>query len=87
MHKTFKINQHATIKNSKNQVLLLKKDGKWMLPGGRIEDSDTDSERALLRELKEETGTDSYSIESIIEAGITPSGKTFHVLFEVRLNA
>lgn len=36
-------------------VLLVKQDGRWLLPGGEVEDGETHDE-ALVRELDEETG-------------------------------
>jgi ADP-ribose pyrophosphatase YjhB (NUDIX family) len=37
------------------EVLLVKQDGRWLLPGGEVEDGESHAE-ALVRELDEETG-------------------------------
>lgn len=81
MHKTFEINQHVLIKNSANKILLLEQDGKWMLPGGRLEEGDS-PESGLKRELAEETGLDNINIEGIYDIGISSSGNTFLVTYK-----
>ncbi|MBD2865217.1 histidine phosphatase family protein [Paenibacillus oceani] len=53
-----------------NKVMLVRKvassygkmDGVWDFPKGGVEDSDSDPEQAVLRELLEETGSDRYRI-------------------------
>ena len=52
MYKTFKVNQHALLKNSLNKILILKQKGKWMLSGGRVEGMGSPEEE-LRREIKE----------------------------------
>ena len=84
MHKTFKVNQHALIKNSANKILILKQDDNWMLPGGRLEGMGNPEEE-LKREIKEETGLDDFQIEGIFDTGISPSGDTFLVLYKVKI--
>ena len=74
-HKLFRVNQATVIKNVKGQVLILKRSGKWMLPGGRLE-GDTSSSKGLAREIKEETGIASYKIQQIIDVRLSQSKNT-----------
>ena len=53
----FQIGIKAIIRNDENQMLLLKSQDYWDIPGGRM-DEDEDIEAALLRELYEEIGVD-----------------------------
>ena len=53
----FQIGRKAIIRNDKNQMLLLKSQDYWDIPGGRM-DQGEDIEAALLRELHEEIGVD-----------------------------
>ena len=53
----FQIGIKAIIRNDENQMLLLKSQDYWDIPGGRM-DQDEDIEAALLRELYEEIGVD-----------------------------
>ncbi len=53
----FQIGIKALIQNDERQILLLKSQDYWDIPGGRM-DQDEDIEAALLRELYEEIGVD-----------------------------
>ncbi len=62
----FKVVQNAIIQNVKREVLLLKHHkGKWVLPGGEIEDQET-WQRALRREIEEEVGILNFQIKEIV---------------------
>jgi 8-oxo-dGTP diphosphatase len=67
MHKSFLVNIQVAILRD-NAILLLKRNGKWTLPGGRVEDSDVGLESALKREVSEETGIREIEIGQVIEA-------------------
>ena len=54
-HKLFQVNQSAIIQNPAGEILILRGDGKWMLPGGRLEDGENWFE-GFRREIFEETG-------------------------------
>ena len=79
-HKLFKVNQAAVIKNVNGQVLILKRSGKWMLPGGRLE-GDTSSSKGLAREIKEETGITNCKVEQIVDARLSKGKNTYMVTF------
>jgi len=85
-HKLFKVNQNAIIQNKDNNVLILQKDGKWMLPGGRVEADDKTWEQALRREIEEETGIKDFTIEKISEVGISDSGDTYIIVFVCKID-
>lgn len=51
------------VKNANNEAVI----GHWDLPKGGIEEQDEDLEMAILRELKEETGSDNYSIVGMFD--------------------
>ena len=70
------------MKNSEDRVLILEKDGQWMLPGGRLEENDKNAREGLKRELEEETGLNNVDITGIVDVVISPSGKTFNVIYE-----
>ncbi|QCT41923.1 NUDIX hydrolase [Candidatus Nanosynbacter featherlites] len=53
----FQIGIKALIQNDEHQILLLKSQDYWDIPGGRM-DQGEDIEAALLRELHEEIGVD-----------------------------
>ncbi|MFC1649667.1 NUDIX hydrolase [Patescibacteria group bacterium] len=57
-HLYAKIGQYVLISNDKNEILLLERllSKKWPLPGGRLDKKDRGWEKALAREVKEETG-------------------------------
>ncbi|MBU3922680.1 NUDIX hydrolase [Patescibacteria group bacterium] len=86
-HKLFKVNQNAIISNKNNEILILQKDGKWLLPGGRIEESDKTWEQALRREIKEETGINDFKIERISEVGMSDSGNTYIIVFICKIES
>ena len=85
-HKLFRVNQNAVIQNKDNKILILQKDGKWMLPGGRIENNDKTWEQALRREVGEETGIKDFIIEKISEVRISDSGNTYIILFVCKID-
>ncbi len=84
MHKFFKINQHALLKSSTNKILILKQEGKWMLPGGRVEGVGSPEEE-LRREIKEETGVEDFQIEGVFDTGISLSGSTFLITYKAEV--
>ena len=84
MHKIFKVNQHALIKNSANKILILKQEDRWMLPGGRLEGMGSPEEE-LRREIKEETGLEDFKIDGVFDTGISPGGDTFLVTYKVKI--
>ncbi len=49
------------VKNEKGEVLFIKRNGKWDLPKGRVEEKET-IEQAALRETEEETGVKGLEI-------------------------
>src|SRR5574337_752160 len=78
-HKLFKINQNAIIRNKDGEILILQKDGKWMLPGGRLEDEGW--LEGLKREVKEETGIENFEMQEVINVDMSESGETYIVTF------
>lgn len=84
-HKLFMVNQAAVIKNSKGQVLILKRFGKWVLPGGRLE-GDMSSYDGLAREIKEETGIENCKIKDAIDIRLSESKNTYMVTFLCNTN-
>ena len=44
-HKLFKINQDVVLKNNKGEILILKQNELWKLPGGRLEDNEKKHEK------------------------------------------
>ncbi|KAA3630177.1 MAG: NUDIX hydrolase [Bacteroidetes bacterium] len=80
-HKSFNVNQDAVLRNSKDEVLILKRTGgKWMLPGGRLE-NDESPKSGLLREIKEETGINECEVRGVLNVGLSESKNTFLVTF------
>tara|TARA_R110000850_G_scaffold203228_1_gene329441 strand:- start:51276 stop:51881 length:606 start_codon:yes stop_codon:yes gene_type:complete len=49
------------VKNDKGEILFIKRNGKWDLPKGRVEDDET-IEEAAIRETEEETGVENLQI-------------------------
>jgi len=86
MQKSYFVNQHALVKNSENKVLILESEGKYMLPGGRLEDKDSSPLEGLLRELNEELGIEEVKIERISDLGISESGDTLLIYYEVLID-
>lgn len=79
-HKQFYINNEAILKNADGKLLILEKDSKWQLPGGRMEESET-PEEALKREINEETSISDFVIEEPLEVRLSNSGNTYMVTF------
>src|SRR3989344_4736072 len=79
-YQLFKVNQAAIILDSKGRVLLLNQNGKWMLPGGRLEESE-EPMVGLKREIKEELGIKDVTIEKILYADLSDSKRTYVVTF------
>ena len=64
---SFYITQNIVLKNETGKVLVLEHvTGKWLLPGGKINEGELWSD-ALKREVYEETGTKEFSIEKIVD--------------------
>lgn len=82
-HKLFKVNQNAIIQNDAGEILILQKDGKWMLPGGRLEDEGW--LQGLKREVKEETGIENFEVKDILNVDMSDSGETYIVTFLCRV--
>ena len=59
--------------------MVLQKDGKWMLPGGRLENEDW--LEGLRREAKEETGIFNFDVKKILNVDTSESGETYIVTF------
>ncbi len=59
------------VKNAKNEVLFIFRNGKWDLPKGKLKRREA-TEQAALREVAEETGIKGLVIEHFIK-------KTFHI--------
>lgn len=78
-HKLFKVNQNAIIRNKNGEILILQKDGKWMLPGGRLEDEGW--LEGLKREVKEEAGIENFEVQDILNVDMSDSGETYIVTF------
>jgi len=85
-HKLFKINQNVIIKNNDDKILILKRSGGWMLPGGRLENDKTYLD-GLKREVKEETGIVDITVEKIIDVDLSDSGETYLVYFLCKTNS
>ncbi|MBU2527184.1 MAG: NUDIX domain-containing protein [Bacteroidetes bacterium] len=61
----------GVVRNSKGEILFIYRNGKWDLPKGRKERSET-KEAAAIRETTEETGVNNLKI-------VRPLDKTYHV--------
>ena len=85
-HKLFEVSQSAIIQNKDNNILILQKNGKWLLPGGRVEADDKTWEQALRREVEEETGIEDFTIEKISEVGMTDSGNAYIIVFVCKID-
>ncbi len=63
----FKISQSAVVQNSEGAVLILRhKSGKWLLPGGKINQAET-SIQGPRREVKEETGINDFKVRKLVD--------------------
>lgn len=82
-HKLFKVNQNAIIRNKNGEILILQKDGKWMLPGGRLEDEGW--LEGLKREVKEEAGIENFEVQDILNVDMSDSDETYIVTFLCRI--
>lgn len=92
-HALFEVGQLAVIKNSEGKVLILESKGKWVIPGGRINEGEG-WEDAFAREIFEETGIREYKIEKIVQVGVSDDYKKYFVTFlcsvdnsEIRLSS
>jgi len=63
----FKISQSAVIQNSEGAILILRhKSGKWLLPGGKINQGETSLD-GLKREIMEETGINDFKVKKVVD--------------------
>lgn len=66
-HSLFKITQSIVLINKQGEILILKhKSGRWLLPGGRLNQGEKWL-AGLKREVKEEIGADDFVITGILE--------------------
>ncbi len=72
----FKVVEAAggVVRNNENEVLFIRRLGKWDLPKGKIE-KDEAVEHAALREVAEETGLEEMNLEEFVN-------NTFHIYTE-----
>ena len=72
----FKVVEAAggVVRNDKNEILFIRRLGKWDLPKGKIEKGEA-VEQAALREVEEETGLDEMILEEFLN-------HTFHIYTE-----
>lgn len=80
-HGKFKINVDAVITNTEGRLLILRQEGKWKLPGGRMEEGETPT-ACLAREVEEETGISDLIIGRPINVGMSESGSTCLITFQ-----
>jgi 8-oxo-dGTP pyrophosphatase MutT (NUDIX family) len=62
----FEVSQNIVLLNSEGKILILQKGGKYLLPGGRIQANEA-WDKALQREIEEETGISDFRIERVVE--------------------
>ena len=80
-HKLFKISQNIVLFNlTSAKVLILEKDGKWLLPGGRLEVGE-ESYSGLFREVFEEIGIRDFVVSKIWDVRVSDSGDSYIVTF------
>lgn len=79
-HKQFEVSQNIAIQNTAGRILILEKDGKWMLPGGRLEGNEAWLE-GLRREVREETAIENFSVAKVLGVYTSDSGETYGVAF------
>ena len=70
--KKHRVGVSIAIENAHGDVLVLqnKKNGRWTLPGGKVEDGET-PEEAIIRETKEEVGVEPILFKEIIRNKVT----------------
>ncbi len=66
--------------DSSGRILILKKNEKWLLPGGRLEENETWLE-GLRREVKEETGIVNFEIKKILDIRTSDDLETYVATF------
>ena len=81
MAKLFEVDQNAVIANDEEKFLILQQQGKWMLPGGRMEDGDATWFNGLLREIREETGLEEITVGDAIDVRTSDDGNKYIVTF------
>lgn len=85
----------AIVKNEKGEILLLKRgetktfQGHWQLPEGKLEENESPQD-ALVRELREELGTEinTLELERVGQSTLEAKGTkylAFRVIFKVKL--
>lgn len=66
-YELFRISQNVVLVNSDREVLILKhRKGRWLLPGGKINQGEN-WKQALDREILEETSIKDYSVDKLID--------------------
>ncbi len=90
---TYRKSTIAVVVDKNKKILLVQKknyqDNEWQFPGGGVEDGETE-EQTILRELKEELGTDKFVVlkkskndlkyawaDDVIERKLREKGKTY----------
>lgn len=90
---TYRKSTFAVVVDKNKKILLVQKknyqDNEWQFPGGGVEDGETE-EQTILRELKEELGTDKFVVlkksrkdlqydwpDVVIEKKLREKGKTY----------
>lgn len=76
----FEVTQQIVLKNRMGKILILNKDGKWLLPGGRVHKNEK-WDVALAREIEEETGIDNFQIDKILDVATTDDNSQFVITF------
>ncbi len=76
----FEVTQQIVLRNKAGKVLILNKDSKWMLPGGRVQKNEKWN-HALARKIKEETGIDNFLIDKILDVASTDDNSQFIITF------
>lgn len=90
----FKLVVRGLIKDAEGKILILKRSihsrtnpGLWELPGGKVE-SGEDFDKALIREIKEETGLDISLTNAIgVAQQDHPHRHSVHIIMEVKVNS
>ncbi len=76
----FEVTQQIVLRNKTGKVLILNKNSKWMLPGGRVLKNEKWN-HALAREIKEETGIDNFQIDKILDIATSDDNSQFIITF------